>query len=82
MNANDPKLKTKKLERKDNKVASKELILLELKNYSPMGMFQVLSQVKVIVPLLEMIRIDEHNNKIVSLINSIVRSGKDKVVID
>lgn len=34
------------------------------------------------VPLLEMMRIDEHKNKIVALINNITMGGKDKVVVN
>lgn len=45
------------------------MLLIKLPNYTLVDMFQLLSQVKLYVPFLEMMRIDEHKQKEIALIN-------------
>lgn len=56
------------------------MIPIEFPKYTHVDMFQLLSQVKVFIPFLEMMRIDEHKWKEVALINGATIAYNDLVV--
>lgn len=69
-------------ERKEND----EGMMSNFPKYTPLDMFHVLSQVKVTVPLLEMMRINEHKEKTIALIIDVAgnktKQGSGKEVKD
>lgn len=56
------------------------MLLIELPKYTPIDMFQLLSQVKVFVPFLEMLRIVGKKQNLVALINGATIAYNDLVV--
>lgn len=72
----------KKVEKQVDIIVPQEMVLPKIPGYSPIHMFQVLSQIWVIVLVLEMMRIDGHKHKTMVFINSIPRGNKKGMEVD
>jgi len=50
-----------------------------IQNYAPFDITQVLSQIKVSVPLMELMKVEEFRNKTVSLISGVPCQAKQNI---